>query len=105
MGHIWALQLADHAGILLLIAGSYSPFMTMASCPRTLCFVWAVALVSITAKASRSRLDKEAFHVPCFLMMGWCALVVWRDVISFFAPWAQASAVLGGVLYTVGLIP
>ena len=29
------LQVADHGGILLLIAGTYTPVMTVAGCPRT----------------------------------------------------------------------
>ena len=36
------LQVADHGGILLLIAGTYTPVMTVAGCPRTLAFVWCV---------------------------------------------------------------
>jgi len=103
--HIWALQLADHAGILLLIAGTYSPMMTMACCPRALAFVWSLALISFAAKASHSRLDKEALHVPCFLLMGWTALAVWADMKRGLTPWAVDMCVLGGVLYTVGLVP
>lgn len=103
--HIWALRLADHSGILLLIAGTYSPFMTFACCPRTLCFVWALALVSITAKASRSRFDRPLFHVPCFLLMGWCVVLVWHDIVLVFSPWARSLMKLGGMLYTAGLVP
>jgi len=102
---IWALQLADHAGILLLIAGTYTPVMAHAGCPRVLCFVWALALLSFGAKASRSRLDVVALHVPCFLLMGWAAVAVWSDVTSAFSPWAKQTCLLGGVMYTVGLVP
>lgn len=103
--HIWALQLADHAGILLLIAGTYTPVMIFAGCPRVLCFVWALALLSFGAKATRSRLDVVALHVPCFLLMGWAAVAVWSDVTSAFSPWAKHTCLLGGSLYSVGLIP
>lgn len=102
---IWLLRLADHGGILLLIAGTYSPFMTLACCPSTLCFVWGVAVMSITAKAFRSRLDRAAFHVPCFLTMGWCVVLVWQNIAAVFTPWARGRIVLGGLLYTVGLVP
>lgn len=40
-----ALQLADHAGILLLIAGSYTPLMVVLCCGRTLAFVWTAGVV------------------------------------------------------------
>ena len=41
------LQLADHAGILLLIAGSYTPMMIVLCCGRTLAFVWTAGLVTV----------------------------------------------------------
>ena len=50
----WELQLADHLGILLLIAGTYTPFMLHACSPRVLAFVWLVGAVSFAAKASKS---------------------------------------------------
>jgi hemolysin III len=103
--HIWLLRLADHGGILLFIAGTYSPFMTLACCPNTLCFVWGVAILSIAAKAFRSRFDRPAFHVPCFLLMGWCVVLVWQNIVVVFTPWARGRMVLGGLLYTLGLVP
>jgi len=103
--HIWALQLADHIGILFLIAGSYTPFMTLACCPRTLAFVWILAVVSTAAKASRSKFDVLALHVPCFLLMGWCILIVWKDISTVITLWARHLMELGGILYSAGLIP
>jgi hemolysin III len=103
--HIWALQLCDHIGILLLIACTYTPMMTFACRPWVLAFVWGLALVSMIAKASRSRLDVVAFHVPCFLLTGWSCLLVWQDLIVVFTPWALKLLMLGGTLYTVGLVP
>jgi len=103
--HIWALQLIDHTGILLLIAGTYTPMMTFACRPWALAFVWGLAFVSMTAKASRSRFDVVALHVPCFLLMGWSCMLVWQDFLLVFTPWATHMLVLGGVLYTVGLVP
>jgi hemolysin III len=103
--HIWKLQLCDHTGILLLIAGSYTPLMIFACCHRVLVFVWSLAFVSFVAKASRSRFDVVALHVPCFLLMGWSCMLVWHDLLVVFTPWAFKMLVVGGVLYTVGLVP
>lgn len=103
--HIWALQLIDHTGILLLIAGTYTPMMTFACCPWALAFVWSLAFVSMAAKASQSRFDVVALHIPCFLLMGWSCLIVWQDLLMVFTPWALKMLVLSGVLYTVGLVP
>ena len=77
----WELQLADHLGILLLIAGTYTPFMLHACSPRVLAFVWLVGLVSFVAKASRSKtLDVVQLHVPCFLALGWACTMTWTAV-------------------------
>ena len=103
--HLWALQLADHTGILLLICGTYTPFLTVLCFWSTLAFVWTVGLVSFVAKASRSALDVLPLHVCCFLAMGWAALAVWPDLRSAAPPRALALAVLGGTIYSVGLVP
>mmetsp|Transcript_7217 Transcript_7217/g.12183 ORF Transcript_7217/g.12183 Transcript_7217/m.12183 type:complete len:249 (-) Transcript_7217:330-1076(-) len=103
--HVWALQLADHAGILLLIAGSYTPFMVVLSCTRMLAFVWTAGLVSFVAKASRSALDLLVLHVCCFLSMGWAALAVWDKISMAAPPWALRQVLLGGALYTIGMVP
>ena len=102
---LWALQLADHTGILLLIAGTYTPTMAMSCCSRTLAFVWSLALISFVVKASKSRLDVVALHVPCFLGMGWAAVLTWSDIMGALTPWAKHTMILGGVLYTGGLAP
>ena len=103
--HRWELQLADHLGILLLIAGSYTPFMIHACCPQTLAFVWMLGSISFVAKASRSFLDMLVLHVLCFLSMGWACMASWDHVVSSQSPWAIGRMVLGGCLYTSGLLP
>ena len=102
---LWALQLADHAGILLLIAGSYTPLMTILCFWRMLAFVWTVGLVSFVAKASRSALDVLPLHVGCFLAMGWAVLAVWSDLRDTVSPWALRQCVVGGTIYSAGLVP
>lgn len=103
--HIWLLQLFDHIGIVFLIAGSYTPIMTFFCCPRTLAFVWIMALVTFTIKASRSRFDVTQVHVPIFLFMGWCIVALWRIALPASTHWGMAVCFTGGVFYTVGLIP
>lgn len=103
--HIWVLQLLDHIGILLLIAGTYAPVMTFACCPRCLSFVWALAFLSTAAKATRSRFDTIALHVPCFLLMGWACIFIWRDLLQVYTRWALCTCVAGGLFYSLGLIP
>ena len=100
-----ALQLADHAGILLLIAGTYTPLMVVLCGGRTLAFVWTAGLVSFSAKASGSLLDLLALHVLCFLSMGWACVASWAAISAALSPPTLQRMLLGGTLYTAGLLP
>lgn len=102
---LWALQLADHTGILFLIAGSYTPFMLAFDRPRILGFVWSVGLFSFVAKATSSPLDVVPVHVACFLAMGWAMVAIWDDFVQYSTAWSFPLIVFGGVLYTIGLAP
>lgn len=99
------LSQADHAGIVLLIVGTYTPLMACTCAWRLLSFVWAVGVFDIAAKASRGWLDRLPLHVVCFLLMGWSVLIAWESVAANFSRWACQMFVTGGVLYTVGLVP
>ena len=105
VGALWALQLADHAGILLLIAGTYTPFLLRLCYLKLLGFVWGVGVVSFVAKATRSRLDVIPLHVGCFLLMGWTITPYLTTVYSAFSPATAYTIFGGGCVYTVGLWP
>jgi hemolysin III len=102
---IWELQLADHTGILLLIAGTYTPFAARLCYMRLLAFVWTVGLVSFVAKLSKSGLDVIALHVTCFLLMGWAVAPVLPTVMHAFSKASAALVLVGGCTYTLGLFP
>ena len=101
--HLPKLAAIDHTGICLLIAGSYTPVMTIACSLPTLAFVWLLAISSILIKCGRGRLDAFAVHVPCFLLMGWSCLFVWSSIGVAWSPEATHLFLWGGVLYTVRL--
>jgi len=102
---LWALQLADHAGILLLIAGTYTPFLLRVCYLKLLGFIWGVGALSFAAKAARSPLDVVPLHVACFLLMGW-AVTPWIPVfIDAFTSPSAAMILGGGCTYTIGLWP
>ena len=102
----WVLRSFDHAGICLLIVGTYSPTMAVACTNRTLLFVWTIAVVSTAIKWTRwPAVDRLPVHVCSFLLMGWCCIIVWEHVTHAFSPWATNLFLVGGALYTVGLIP
>ena len=58
-----------HAGILLLIAGTYTPIMTVAQCPQTLAIVWCglgpfiYLLVSMSALLVTLRSSKPMVYL------------------------------------------
>jgi len=100
-----ALSNVDHAGICLLIAGTYTPIMTAACCLRTLALVWALAAFTIGTKVHGGRLNTLVLHVPCFVLMGWSCMFVWSSVVQTYSDWSCRMFVLGGIVYTVGLLP
>ena len=103
--HLRWLQLADHFGILLLISGSYTPVMLKAGCPKLLAVNWSVAALSAVIKATGSRLDVVAVHIPIFIILGWSLLAVWDDVWSHLSTWAKGQCLMAGGFYSGGLIP
>lgn len=99
------IQLCDHSGIILLIAGTYTPFMLLYCCPRILLFVWSAGFVSWFAKATKSKYDLLPLHVTCFLAMGWSTVIDSERLLKLLPMSMCRQMVLGGALYTIGLIP
>lgn len=100
------LQLADHAGILLLIAGTYSPTMAYLCYFRVLTFVWIVGSFSFFVKAIESKkLDRIEVHLCCFMAMGWVALPFLPVAYQNVSVQGLVTCITGGLTYTIGLIP
>ena len=103
--YVRALKLVDHAGILIVIAGSYTPVLTRCRCWRTLAAEWAFAIVSIAAKAARPA-EVGALQLCCFLAMGSAPFVcVWAHISAALSPEAMRLCAYVGLLYTGGLVP
>lgn len=96
----------DHSAILLLIAGTYTPFMSLALGGwrgwAVLSAVWLLAVIGIVHKFT-SRNPYGAGSVVLCLLMGWLVVLVWKPLVLCLAPAALAWLVLGGVLYTLGV--
>nr|WP_246777341.1 hemolysin III family protein [Microvirga sp. VF16] len=102
----WWLRRFDHAAIFLLIAGTYTPFLTRMSgafLPQILMvLVWAAALVGIILKiALPGRFDR--LSIILYLLIGWSGVVLWDDILAFpiVTLWLLAA---GALLYTTGVI-
>lgn len=100
------LRRLDHAGIFLMIAGSYTPFtinlpgawgwgMTAA--------VWSIAGLGALGKLFLTGIDRK-FWVGVYLALGWLVVIALKPMIESLAWYALALLVTGGVLYSTGVI-
>lgn len=101
------LRRLDHAGIFLMIAGSYTPFTTQnlegAWALGMTVAVWTVAAAGALCKLCLKNLDRRLW-VVLYLTLGWLVLVALKPMLASTAAWAMALLALGGVLYSTGLV-
>src|SRR5437764_3319254 len=101
----WLARL-DHAGIYLLIAGSYAPFGLLVLSPgwavSVLAIVWTGALVAILLKLCWLRSPKWLSAV-IGLVLGWVGVAAFGQLLKLPAV-ALLLVVASGFLYTAGAI-
>ncbi|WP_309643985.1 hemolysin III family protein [Phenylobacterium sp.] len=100
------LRRLDHAGIFLMIAGSYTPFtlhLPGAWGPGMTIAVWSVAGLGGLCKLMFVGVDRRLW-VAVYLMLGWLVVVALKPMIDTIAWYALALLVTGGVLYSTGVI-
>jgi len=100
------LRRLDHAGIFLMIAGSYTPFTL--NLPGAwgwgmTATVWSIATLGALGKLFLKNLDRK-FWVGLYLALGWLVVVALKPMIEHLAWYALALLVTGGVLYSTGVI-
>jgi hemolysin III len=95
----------DHAGILFLIAGTYTPFtlVTLRGPWGWSLFgvVWGLALVGLALELTTTR--RPALAVSLYLLMGWTVVVAVRPLLATMATGGILLLVAGGLAYTVGV--
>lgn len=105
-GLLWLRKL-DHAGIFLLIAGSYTPvaYFGLEGTWRTgvLGAVWGIAGAGILLKLLTLRLPRWVSTL-LYLGMGWLALVFLPQLARNLPAAAIFWLAAGGVLYSVGAV-
>jgi hemolysin III len=103
---LWMRRL-DHAGVYLLIAGTYTPVSLLvlrgAWRPVILAIVWTGATAAIVLKFVWVAAPKWLAAV-LGLSLGWVAVVALPQVAARLNPAATALLVAGGVLYTAGAV-
>ncbi len=101
------LRRLDHAGIFLMIAGSYTPFTTHALTGAwawgMTTAVWVIAGAGILFKLFLPDL-RESISVTLFVALGWIVVIAAGPIIKALSMPALVLLLLGGVVYTVGVI-
>jgi hemolysin III len=100
------LRRLDHAGIFLMIAGSYTPFVINlpgAWGPGMTVAVWSIAGLGVLGKLLLTGIDRK-FWVVVYLAMGWLVVVALKPMIDTVAWYALLLLLAGGVLYSTGVI-
>jgi len=100
-------KILDHAGIYLLIAGTYTPFILVTLRERgywwMLAVIWTMALVGIAAEAFWVYRPKW-LSAAVYLTMGWLVVVAIRPLASELPTAGVWLLAAGGLAYTFGTI-
>jgi len=101
------LKRFDHCAIYLLIAGTYTPMLTIAIPGAlsnvVLIVVWTMAVFGVVFKAFFAGRFKR-FSVCTYLVMGWLAVVVIYQLYQVLTTSGFVFLLLGGTAYSVGVI-
>ncbi|MBN9224674.1 MAG: hemolysin III [Microbacterium sp. SCN 70-27] len=100
------LKRIDHANIMLLIAGTYTPLAVLALPPDKgavlLILVWSGALLGILFRVFWINAPRW-LYVALYLLLGWAAVLYIVDLFQANAP-MMILVIAGGLLYTGGAI-
>jgi hemolysin III len=101
----WLARL-DHAGIYLLIAGSYAPFalivLSRGWAVPVLAVIWGGALAAILLKLFWVQAPKW-LSAAIGLTLGWVGAVVFPQLLTL-SPVAVALVAVSGLLFTLGAV-
>ena len=101
------LQRLDHAAILILIAGTYTPFLLTKLRSTfgwiTFGLVWGLALATLVAKLV---LTKTFVKPPVWLyvVMGWFAVLIFSQTMREIGTASLVFLLVGGGFYTAGIL-
>lgn len=103
----WLLRRFDHSAIYVLIAATYTPFIMQvkdnAFALALLIGVWCVAMIGVALKlVLPGRFDR--LSVVLYLVMGWSGITIYDDVVPSLSATALWFVVVGGALYSFGVI-
>jgi hemolysin III len=97
----------DHSMILVLIAGTYTPFALLLLHGTTstvvLVIAWVGALLGITLRMAWLSAPRWAV-IPPYLLLGWIAVFVLPDLLHAGGVATLVLVAGGGVLYSIGAV-
>ena len=101
------MQVADHCGIYLLIAGTYTPFgLIVLKGPLgqgLLIALWTLAFAGIITKLILH--DRfPAVSVVSYLVMGWLGVIAIKPLFDAIGMTPLVLVIAGGVAYSLGVI-
>lgn len=101
-----ALRRVDHAAIYVKIAGTYTPYAVITGGPLgrwLLIGIWAMAALGTLGKLiAPDRWQKMSLML--YIAMGWCVVLVFDPVSDAITAATAMLIVVGGSLYTIGVI-
>ena len=101
------LRRLDHAGIFLMIAGSYTPFtthsLTGAWAWSMTAAVWSIAALGALGKLFLPMVDRR-FWVAVYLALGWLVVVAMKPMLHNVAWVSMLLLGVGGLLYSTGVV-
>ncbi|HEX3364027.1 PAQR family membrane homeostasis protein TrhA [Phenylobacterium sp.] len=101
------LRRLDHAGIFLMIAGSYTPFtihnLTGGWAWGMTAAIWSLAAFGALGKIFWINMDRR-IGVGVYLALGWLVVVALKPMIDSVYWVALLLLLAGGVLYSTGVI-
>ncbi len=103
-------QIIDHCSVFILIAGTYTP---IALCSLRIYntalgwvvfgFVWAMTALGVTLNAIDLK-KYSLFSNICYLAVGWCVVVVIKQVLNAIGSTGFWWLLAGGIAYTLGAV-
>ena len=98
----------DYSSIYLLIGATFAPSL-LCVCEKPFGFIffiiqWTVIALGITLVGVFGPTRLRFIHIPLYLILGWSALMLLPSLYSY-ASGLMLSILLGGVIYTLGIIP
>jgi hemolysin III len=106
--HRELLRRVDHAAIFVMIAGTYTPFTSLAlrgdwAIAMTI-FVWAVAVFGVVLKLSVPSQRLGNLSMALYLTFGWIGMVIMWPLLGAVGVRILILLAIGGAIYSLGTI-